>query len=47
MTHVLDAGSDQETLKQYPNLLVYRSRCTGRPAWKKILAAYQARVQAA
>src|SRR5688572_29437137 len=47
MTHVLDAGTDPELLKQYPNLLAYRARCTERPAWKKTLDAYRERVEAA
>jgi glutathione S-transferase len=47
MTHVLDAGANQEMLKPYPNILAYRARCTERPAWKKTLEAYFARVEAA
>jgi glutathione S-transferase len=47
MTHVLDAGTPREMLKQYPNLLAYRARCTERPAWKKTLEAYNERVEAA
>lgn len=47
MTHVLDAGTDPEMLKPYPNLLAYRSRCTERPAWKKTVDAYNERVEAA
>ena len=47
MTHVLDAGTDQEMLKSYPSLIAYRARCTGRPAWKKPLEAYRERVEAA
>lgn len=48
MTHVLDAGStDDEMLKPYSNIAAYRARCTSRPAWKKTLEAYLARVEAA
>ncbi|HWO18692.1 MAG TPA: glutathione S-transferase family protein [Kofleriaceae bacterium] len=47
MTHVLDAATDQELLKPHSNLLAYRARCTERPAWKKTLAAYHERVEAA
>lgn len=47
MTHVLDAGTDKEMLKAYPNLLAYRARCTERPAWRKTLDAYCERVEAA
>jgi len=46
MTHVLDAGTQPEMLKPYPNVLAYRARCTGRPAWKKTLDAYYERVEA-
>jgi len=47
MTHVLDAGTKREMLKPHPNLLAYRARCTERPAWKKTVEAYNARVKAA
>lgn len=47
MTHVLDAGGHEDKLAPYPNLQAYRARCTERPAWKKTLAAYEARVEAA
>ena len=47
MTHVLDAGTPNEMLQPYANLLAYRARCTGRPAWKKTVDAYCERVQAA
>ena len=47
MTHVLDAGTDSEMLKAYPNLVAYRTRCTERPAWKKTREAYDERVSAA
>ena len=47
MTHVLDAGTRPEMLKPHANLLAYRARCTGRPAWRKTLEAYEERVEAA
>ena len=48
MTHVLDAGStDKALLKPYENVRAYLERCTSRPAWKKTLAAYNERVEAA
>ncbi len=47
MTHVLDAGTDPELTKPYANILAYRARCTDRPAWKKTVDAYHARVEAA
>ena len=47
MSHVLGGGADQELQKPYANVLAYRARCTDRPAWKKTLDAYCARVQPA
>ncbi|HEU5059994.1 MAG TPA: glutathione S-transferase family protein [Kofleriaceae bacterium] len=47
MTHVLAGGTDPELLKPYANIIGYRARCTGRPAWKKTLEAYWERVEAA
>jgi len=44
MTHVLDAGTRREMLVPHTNLMAYRARCTGRPAWKKTVDAYNARV---
>ncbi len=46
MTHVLDAGTRDEMLKPYPNLLAYITRCTERSAWKTAVDAYRARVDA-
>ncbi|HVK82839.1 MAG TPA: glutathione S-transferase family protein [Kofleriaceae bacterium] len=46
MTHVLGGGTDQELLKPYANVRAYRARCTDRPAWKRTLDAYHARVEA-
>src|SRR5690349_23767369 len=46
MTHVLDAGTKKDMLKQYPSLLAYRARCTERPAWQKTVDAYHKRVEA-
>src|SRR5262245_48502781 len=47
MTHVLAPGTAQELLKPHANILAYRARCMERPAWKKTLAAYRERVEAA
>jgi glutathione S-transferase len=47
MTHVLDAGTREEMLRPLPTVLAYRARCTARPAWKKTVDAYDARVKAA
>jgi glutathione S-transferase len=46
MTHVLSAGStDQALLKPYQHVRSYLARCTDRPAWKRTLDAYHARVE--
>ncbi len=47
MCHVLDAGTDPKMRDAHPNLVAYRARCIERPAWKKTVDAYDARVQAA
>lgn len=46
MTHVLGGGTDRELLKPHANLSAYLARCNERPAWKKTLEAYFARVEA-
>ena len=46
MTHVLSAGStDPELLEPYPHVRTYLARCMDRPAWKRTLDAYFARVE--
>jgi glutathione S-transferase len=46
MTHVLSAGStDQALLKPYQHVRGYLARCMDRPAWKRTLDAYCARVE--
>ena len=47
MTHVLGGGTDTGLLEPYANVRAYRARCMERPAWKKALEAYLARVEAA
>jgi glutathione S-transferase len=48
MTHVLAAGStDQSLLAPHENVRAYLKRCLDRPAWKKTIDAYEARVEAA
>lgn len=47
VTHVLDAGTPRAMLERFPNLVAYRARCTGRAAWTRTVAAYEARVEAA
>ena len=46
LTHVLSAGStDQALLQPYEHVREYLTRCLGRPAWKRTLDAYRARVE--
>jgi glutathione S-transferase len=47
MTHVLTQVQDEAMMKPYPRVLAYRERCLSRPAWKRTLEAYFARVEAA
>jgi len=47
MTHVLSAGTDQALLKPFEHAHAYQARCTARPAWRRTLDAYNARVEAA
>ena len=48
MTHVLSAGStDKNLLQPYSHVRSYLTRCMDRPAWKKTIDAYNARVEAA
>lgn len=45
--HVLAAGiKDEALLAPYPGLVAYRERCLARPAWKRTIQAYCARVEA-
>jgi glutathione S-transferase len=45
MCHVLGGGTDPELLKPCANVRAYRARCNERPAWRKTLDAYSARVE--
>jgi len=47
MTHVLHVGPSDRLVKPYPEVLAYLGRCTERAAWKKTVAAYAARGEAA
>jgi glutathione S-transferase len=47
MTHVLVPADKQGLVTPYANVVAYRARCMDRPAWKKTLAAYCERVEAA
>lgn len=47
MAHVLSAGiKDDGLLAPYPGIATYRDRCLARPAWKRTIEAYFARVEA-
>ena len=47
MAHVLSAGvKDESLIKPYAGVMAYRDRCLARPAWKRTMEAYCARVEA-
>jgi glutathione S-transferase len=47
MAHVLSAGiKDESLIAPYPGVVLYRDRCLARPAWKRTIEAYCARVEA-
>lgn len=46
MAHVLTQGTHQGLLAKHPHVRAYQARCMDRPAWKRTLAAYEARVVA-
>ncbi len=47
MAHVLLSGiKDKALITPYPGLVSYRDRCLARPAWKRTIEAYFARVEA-
>jgi len=47
MAHVLAGIKDQKLIEPYPEVASYRDRCLARPAWKRTIEAYCARVEAA
>jgi glutathione S-transferase len=47
MSHVLDAIKDPELTALHPRVTSYRDRCLARPAWKRTIDKYLARVQTA
>jgi glutathione S-transferase len=47
MAHVLGVVKDQSLIEPYPRVLGYRDRCLARPAWKRTMESYCARVEAA
>lgn len=47
VAHVLKSGIKNEALlTPYPGVAAYRERCLARPAWKRTIEAYNARVEA-
>ena len=46
MCHVLAVVKDESLLQPHPRILAYRERCLGRPAWKRTMDSYCARVEA-
>ncbi len=46
MAHVLLSGINEGLMAPYPGLVSYRGRCLARPAWKRTIEAYCARVEA-
>jgi len=47
MAHVLAVVKDSSLIKPFPRVASYRDRCLARPAWKRTMEAYCARVEAA
>ena len=46
MTHVLSGIKDERLLAPHLGIVSYRDRCFARPAWKRTIEAYCARVEA-
>jgi IS30 family transposase len=46
MAHVLSGIKDEGLIAPYPGIASYRDRCLIRPAWKRTIEAYCARVEA-
>jgi glutathione S-transferase len=47
MSHVLKGIKDEALLAPYTHVTSYRDRCLARPAWKRTIDNYLARVEAA
>ena len=47
MSHVLTEIKDDSLIEPYPRVAAYRDRCLARPAWKRTIDSYYARVVAA
>src|SRR5450631_4145680 len=46
MAHVLSGIKDEGLIAPYPGIASYRDRCLARPAWKRTIETYYARVEA-
>ncbi len=46
MAHVLTGVRNEQLMAPYPGVAAYRDRCFARPAWKRTIDAYCARVEA-
>jgi glutathione S-transferase len=46
MAHVLSGIKDEGLIAPYPRIASYGDRCLARPAWKRTIEAYCARVEA-
>jgi glutathione S-transferase len=46
MAHALDEIKDKRFIEAFPRVASYRERCLARPAWKRALESYFARVEA-
>ena len=47
MSHVLTEIKDDSLIEPYPRVAAYRDRCLARPAWKRTIDRYYARVEVA
>ncbi|MGO4220251.1 glutathione S-transferase family protein [Lysobacter sp. TAF61] len=47
LVHVLSGIKDERLIAPYPGVASYRDRCLARPAWKRAIEAYCARVEPA
>ena len=46
MAHTLDEIKDRSFIAPYARVASYRDRCFARPAWKRTIERYNARVEA-
>jgi glutathione S-transferase len=47
MAHVLSGIQDEALIAPHAQVRAYRDKCFARPAWKRVIGEYQARVEAA